>query len=104
MGAPAPCPMQETSPCPPALVLPCPKKPVTPERRSHVEEKLMELRQQVKADNSPLVSNSAPNIAVLGCFLINRPDLAIDMLDSIDHPVETLVVVHMSDSNPETNK
>ena len=49
------------------------------------------------------VPQSADAIAVLGCFVVNRPDLVVAMLKSIDFPVHTLVMIHNPDSNQRTN-
>ena len=43
-------------------------------------------------------------IPVFGCMIVNRADLALKMLKSIDHPVDQVVFVHNADSNPDTNR
>ena len=42
-------------------------------------------------------------IPVLGCMIVNRPDLLLVMLKKIDHPVQQLVIVHNLDSHSDTN-
>ena len=51
----------------------------------------------------PQVERSAATIDVLGCFLVNRPDLLLEMLKTIDYPVRRLVLIHNPDSHKETN-
>ena len=42
-------------------------------------------------------------IPVLGCMIVNRPDLMLVMLKNIDHPAQQLVIVHNLDSHSATN-
>ena len=42
-------------------------------------------------------------LPVIGTPVLNRPDLLLSMLRSLDYPVSTLVVVHNLDSNEDTN-
>ena len=44
-----------------------------------------------------------PPIAVLGCMIVNRADLTLKMLRSIDYPVDRVVLSHNADTHEETN-
>ena len=44
-----------------------------------------------------------PPISVLGCMIVNRADLTLKMLRSIDHPVDRVVLSHNADTHEETN-
>lgn len=42
-------------------------------------------------------------VEVLGCMVVNRADLTLNMLRSIDYPVHRLVLIHNADSHTATN-
>jgi len=46
---------------------------------------------------------SPSSIPVLGCMIVNRPDLLLEMVHAIDFPVDKLVLVHNADSHQRTN-
>lgn len=47
---------------------------------------------------------SVYQIPTVGTMVLNRPDLLVSLLNSIDHPVSHFVIVHNLDSNNDTNK
>jgi len=47
---------------------------------------------------------AAQQIPLIGTMVLNRPDLLLSLLNSIDYPVKRFVIVHNLDSNADTNR
>ena len=62
------------------------------------------LFQQLHSLKSTSDSLATHQIPLVGTMVLNRPDLLLSLLNSIDYPVEQFVIVHNLDSNSDTNR